>query len=117
MIGNGFESGTELSGDEWQRLAIARSLVTHPKLLILDEPTSALDPLGEEKVFKMLSEKYADESHSLLFVSHRFSTLRKSKRIIVVDNGKIVEDGTHVDLLAHSGLYAKMFSTQAEGYR
>lgn len=98
------------SGGQWQRLAIARVFFKKPKLMILDEPTSAIDALAEEQIFNNLYEYGKDTT--MLFISHRFATVRKAKRIIVIENGHIVEQGQHDDLMANDGLYAKMYQAQ-----
>ncbi len=104
--------GVELSGGQWQKLAIARAFYRDAKLLILDEPTSAVDALSEEKIFDNIRENAKNKT--TLIVSHRFATVRKAKRIIVIDNGKIVEDGNHEVLMKVDGLYANMYRTQVE---
>ncbi len=106
------KDGVELSGGQWQKLAIARAFYRDAKLLILDEPTSAVDALSEEKIFDNIRENAKNKT--TLIVSHRFATVRKAKRIIVINNGEIVEDGKHEDLMNQNGLYAKMYRTQVE---
>ena len=112
--------GGSLSGGEWQRLALTRSLVgvaAGARLLVLDEPTAALDVRGEAELFNVLVRSLEDNREVLIaFVSHRFSTVRQAERILVVDDGRIVEDGTHDALLAAGGLYARMFQAQAEQF-
>ncbi len=106
------KGGIQLSGGQWQKLAIARAFYRDAKLLILDEPTSAVDALSEEKIFDNIRENAKNKT--TLIVSHRFATVRKAKRIIVIDNGKIVEDGNHEALMKIDGLYANMYRTQVE---
>jgi len=115
MLGREFEGGVELSTGQWQKLALARAFYHQPPLLILDEPTSALDAEAEYEVFNNLLRTY--EGKGLIFVSHRFSTVRNADRIIVIDKGEIIERGTHKELLGRGGKYATMFRCQAEGYR
>ncbi len=106
------KDGATLSGGQWQKLAIARAFYRDAKLLILDEPTSAVDALSEEKIFDNIRENAKNKT--TLIISHRFATVRKAKRIIVIDNGKIVEDGNHENLMKLNGLYANMYRTQVE---
>ena len=105
------KKGIQLSGGQWQKLAIARAFFRSSKLLILDEPTSAVDALSEEKIFDSIRANAKNKT--TLIVSHRFATVRKAKRIIVIDKGRIVEDGNHEDLMKQKGLYAEMYNTQA----
>jgi ABC-type multidrug transport system fused ATPase/permease subunit len=115
-LGREYENGEELSGGQWQKLAIARAFYQQPHILILDEPTSAIDAEAEYEIFNNLEKQYADEK-SLILVSHRFSTVRNAEKIIVLDEGKIVESGSHAGLMKDKKLYARMFLIQAEGYR
>lgn len=108
---NDIPEGQELSGGQKQRLAIARVFYREPKLLILDEPTSAVDAFAEEEIFNNIFEY--SENRTIIIVSHRFATVRKAKRIIVIDEGKIVEDGRHDQLICKNGLYKKMFDAQS----
>ena len=108
------QNATDLSGGQWQRLSIARAFFRQPNVLILDEPTSAVDAKSEYVIFKNILEK--QKGKTTLIISHRFSTVRKAEKIIVLDHGKIVESGTHDDLIAKNGLYKEMFELQAEGY-
>jgi ATP-binding cassette, subfamily B, bacterial len=115
MLGRRFEGGVDLSGGEWQKIALARAYMRDAQVLILDEPTSALDARAEYEVFKRFAGLM--EGRMAVIISHRFSTVRMADRIIVLDEGRVVEYGTHVDLVAAGGLYAELFSLQAEGYR
>lgn len=104
------KDGAALSGGQWQKLAIARAFYRDAKLLILDEPTSAVDALSEEKIFDNIRANAKNKT--TLIVSHRFATVRKAKRIIVIDDGEIVEDGNHESLIKNNGLYSLMYNTQ-----
>lgn len=110
-----FDDGTGLSGGQLQRLGVARSLLRNGDLMILDEPTSAIDAKAEYLIFNNIYKSH--EAKTTLIVSHRFSTVRKAEKIIVMENGKIIEYGSHEELLNHKGLYKEMFETQAEGYK
>jgi ATP-binding cassette subfamily B protein len=115
MLGKLFKSGVDLSGGEWQKIAIARAYMRDAQLLILDEPTAALDARAEYQVF----ERFKELSHgkTAVIISHRFSTVRMADRIIVLANGAIEEEGTHAELVAKGGQYAELFELQAAGYR
>ncbi len=115
MIGRWFKQGTNLSGGEWQKIAIARAYMRNAQLLILDEPTAALDARAEHEVFRRFVELTYDKCAVL--ISHRFSTVRMADRIIVFHEGKLLEHGTHEELLASEGQYSELFNLQAEGYR
>jgi ATP-binding cassette subfamily B protein len=115
MLGRRFEGGVDLSTGEWQRLALARAYLRDAQLLILDEPTAALDAKSELEVFERFAELTSDKM--ALLISHRFSTVRMADRIVVLEGGKLVEAGTHLQLLAKGGRYAAMFEMQAAGYR
>jgi ATP-binding cassette subfamily B protein len=115
ILGTEFADGEQLSGGQWQKLAIARAFYQAAPVLIMDEPTSAIDAEAEYAIFNNLEAEYRDKT--LILVSHRFSTVRNADRILVIEDGRIVEHGTHDDLLAAGGRYAAMFAIQAEGYR
>ena len=115
MLGRRFEGGVDLSTGEWQRMALARAYLRDAQLLILDEPTAALDAKSELQAFERFAELTAGKM--ALLISHRFSTVRMADRIVVLEGGKLVEEGTHVQLLASGGRYATMFEMQAASYR
>jgi ATP-binding cassette subfamily B protein len=115
MLGRRFEGGVDLSGGEWQKVALARAYMRNAQILILDEPTAALDARAEYEVFLRFSELVA--GRMAVIISHRFSTVRMADRIIVLQNGLVVEEGSHDELVARNGLYAELFGLQAEGYR
>ncbi len=115
MLGRRFEGGVDLSGGEWQKLALARAYLRDAQLLILDEPTASLDARSEFEVF----ERFAELTYGkmALLISHRFSTVRMADRIVVLEDGRLVEEGSHSYLLARGGRYAAMFELQASSYR
>jgi len=115
VLGREYEEGVELSIGQWQKLAIARAFYQSSPLLILDEPTSAIDAEAEYEIFNNLEKEYKNKT--LILVSHRFSTVRNANKIFVIENGQIIERGTHDKLLAINGKYAHMFQTQAKGYK
>jgi len=108
------EHGTDLSGGQWQKIALARAFFKNPQVLILDEPTAAVDAKAEFKIFKRF-EQFTKNKITFL-ISHRFSTVRIASRILVMDKGRLLEDGTHEELIAKNGHYAKLFNMQAKGY-
>ncbi|WP_207421353.1 ABC transporter ATP-binding protein [Desertivirga brevis] len=115
VLGRRFAEGVELSGGEWQKVAIARAYMRNAKLVILDEPTSALDARAEYQVFERFTE--LTKGRMAVLISHRFSTVRMADRILVLDNGEVVEMGSHVELLEQKGRYAELFQLQAVGYQ
>jgi ATP-binding cassette, subfamily B, bacterial len=114
-LGCRFEGGVDLSGGEWQKIALARAHMRNAQLLILDEPTAALDARSEREVFERFAE--LTQGKTTLLISHRFSTVRMADRILVLEGGKIAEDGPHDRLMNDGGRYAEMFEIQAAGYR
>jgi ATP-binding cassette subfamily B protein len=115
MLGRRFKKGIELSGGEWQKVALARAYMRDAQLLILDEPTAALDARAEYEVFQRFSE--LTKGKSAVLISHRFSTVRMADRILVLEKGELVEIGSHEELLEKNGRYAELFHLQAMGYR
>ncbi|HMJ11521.1 MAG TPA: ABC transporter ATP-binding protein [Polyangiaceae bacterium] len=115
MLGRRFENGVDLSGGEWQKVALARAYLRAAQVLILDEPTAALDARAEYEVFLRFSELVA--GRMAVLISHRFSTVRMADRILVLRNGQLEEEGTHEELLANGGLYNELFTMQAAGYK
>ena len=115
MLGRRFDGGVDLSGGEWQKIALARAYLRDAQLLILDEPTSALDARSEYEVFQRFAELTAGKM--AIFISHRFSTVRMADRIVVLENGRIAEEGDHEALTNLGGRYAEMFELQAASYR
>jgi ATP-binding cassette subfamily B protein len=115
MVGRRFKDGVDLSGGEWQKVALARAYMRDAQLLILDEPTATLDARAEHRVFERFAELTRDKIAVL--ISHRFSTVRMADRILVLHDGEVLEQGTHEELLALRGQYAELFDLQAAGYR
>jgi ATP-binding cassette, subfamily B, bacterial len=115
MLGKRFEGGVDLSGGEWQKVALARAYMRDAQLLILDEPTAALDARAEYEVFLRFSE--LTKGRMAVLISHRFSTVRMADRILVLKGGELVEQGTHEALVELGGLYSELFQLQAAGYR
>ena len=114
MLGKRFADGVELSGGQWQKIALARAYMRDAQLLILDEPTAALDARAEHEVFLRFSELI--EGRTAVLISHRFSTVRMADRILFLENGSLLELGSHEELLAQNGKYAELFRLQAKGY-
>ncbi len=115
MLGRRFDGGVELSGGEWQKVALARAYLRDAEVLILDEPTAALDARAEYQVFVRFTE--LTRGKMAVLISHRFSTVRMADRILVLEKGLIIEQGTHADLVAKRGTYAELFELQAAGYK
>jgi ATP-binding cassette, subfamily B, bacterial len=114
-IGKRFKDGVELSGGEWQKIAIARAYMREAEVLILDEPTAALDARSEYEVFRRFKE--ISEGKTAILISHRFSSVRMADRILVLADGKVEAAGTHEELVAQRGRYSELFELQAAGYR
>jgi ATP-binding cassette subfamily B protein len=115
MLGRRFAGGVDLSGGEWQKVALARAYMRDAQVLVLDEPTAALDARAESEVFARCTALMAGKM--VLIISHRYCNVRMAERILVLRNGGIAEQGTHTELLAHDGMYAELFRLQANGYR
>lgn len=115
MLGRVFLKGQDLSGGEWQKIAIARAYMRSAEIIILDEPTAALDARAEAEVFTRF--KNLAEGTTAVLISHRFSTVRMADRIVVLADGKVEEAGTHAELMQNAGRYAELFELQAAGYR
>ncbi|MBD2715763.1 ABC transporter ATP-binding protein [Microvirga sp. STR05] len=115
MIGRRFNGGVDLSGGEWQKIALGRAYMRDAQLLILDEPTAALDARAEYEVFQRFKD--LTQGKTAILISHRFSTVRMADRILVIEHGQFVEIGSHEELLARGGRYAELFQLQAAGYR
>ena len=114
-LGCRFEGGVDLSGGEWQKIALARAYLRDAQLLILDEPTASLDARSEHEVFNRFAE--LTEGKMALLISHRLSTVKMADRVLVLENGSIAEQGCHEQLLKTGGSYAEMFELQAASYR
>lgn len=115
QLGPEYENGIDLSGGQWQSLAIARTYAKQAPVVILDEPTSAIDAKSEMEIFDRLNNKMRCET--LIFISHRFSTIKDAERIVVLSKGKIIEDGTHSDLMKTHGKYSQLYTIQAERFQ
>jgi ATP-binding cassette, subfamily B, bacterial len=116
QLGRWFKGGAELSGGQWQKVALARAFMREDAdILILDEPTAALDAEAEHAVFERFRTLTA--GRTAILISHRFPTVRMADRILVLEGGRVIEDGTHAELLAAGARYAELFTMQAAGYR
>jgi ATP-binding cassette subfamily B protein len=115
QLGKRFNTGVELSGGQWQKVALARAYMKDAHLMILDEPTSALDARAEYEAFQRFIG--LTKGKTSIIISHRFSTVRMADRILVLKDGRILEIGSHEELMAHPRLYAELFNLQAEGYK
>src|SRR5947208_14699301 len=115
MLGRRFDGGVELSGGEWQTGALGRADLRDAQVLILDEPTASLDARAEYDVFLRFAE--LTKGRMALLISHRFSTVRMAERILVLQGGELIDQGTHDELVTKGGLYAELFGLQAAGYR
>jgi len=114
-LGHWFSDGQELSEGEWQKIALARAFFRDSGIVILDEPTSSLDPLAEAELFRNFRNLL--EGRSAVIISHRFSTVQMADRIYLLDKGRIIEQGSHEELLRQNGRYSFLFRTQAEHYQ
>jgi ATP-binding cassette subfamily B protein len=115
LLGRWFDQGHQLSGGEWQKVALSRAFMREAQILILDEPTSALDAKAEYELFARMRE--LTKGRTAIFISHRFSTVRIADRILVIEHGQLVEQGSHDELMALGGRYAELFTLQAAAYR
>ncbi len=115
VLGKRFKDGTELSGGQWQKIALARAYMRDAQLIVLDEPTSALDARAEHEVFKRFTSLI--EGKMAVLISHRFSTVRMADRILFLERGRMIEYGSHQELLELNGKYAELFELQALGYK
>jgi ATP-binding cassette subfamily B protein len=113
-LGKWFDQGVNLSGGEWQKVALARAFMRDAKILLLDEPTSALDAQAEYDLFERL--RSLTRGRTAVYISHRFSTVRRADRIVFLEHGRLVEEGTHGDLMKLNGRYARLFRMQASAY-
>jgi ATP-binding cassette subfamily B protein len=116
QLGKWFKEGRELSGGQWQKIALSRAFMrTSADILVLDEPTAAMDAQAEAEIFAHFRELARDKI--AILISHRFSTVRMADHIAVISEGRITEQGDHASLMAQDGVYARLFSLQAQGYR
>jgi ATP-binding cassette subfamily B protein len=114
VLGREFPEGVELSGGEWQKMAISRGFMRNAEVLILDEPTAALDARSEQGLYEQFTELV--RGRTALFISHRLATVRMADRIVILEGGGVVEEGNHDELMALGGRYARLFTMQAERY-
>ena len=115
MLGRTFEGGIELSAGQWQKIALARGFLRDAQVLILDEPTAAIDAKAEAEIFNRVEK--LSRNKTVMIISHRFSTVRNADKIYVIDGGRIVESGSHKELMELNGQYATLFHLQARGYQ
>ena len=116
QLGKWFKDGRELSGGQWQKIALSRAFMREDAdILVLDEPTAAMDARAEAQMFEQFRELAADRM--VILISHRFSTVRMADQILVIQGGRILEQGSHEELMALNGHYAQLFQLQARGYR
>jgi ABC-type multidrug transport system fused ATPase/permease subunit len=116
QLGRWFKGGQELSTGQWQKVALARAFMREQAdIMVLDEPTAAMDAEAEAEVFQRFRELSSDRMG--IVISHRFSTVRMADQIIVLDRGRVIEQGSHAELMERNGRYAHLFTLQAEGYR
>jgi ATP-binding cassette subfamily B protein len=116
QLGRWFKGGRELSGGQWQKIALSRAFMrSDADILVLDEPTAAMDAASEAAIFDHFQSQ--SDTKMTILISHRFSTVRAADRIIVIHDGKILEQGNHESLLAENGQYASLFRLQAKGYQ
>ena len=116
QLGQWFRDGRELSGGQWQKVALSRAFMrSDAQIMVLDEPTAAMDAEAEADIFDRVQRLTAQQM--AILISHRFSTVRMADRIVVLEDGRVTEDGDHATLMAASGQYARLFSLQAAGYR
>lgn len=113
-LGRHFEEGHQLSGGQWQKMALSRAFMRRAPVVVLDEPTAAIDAEAEAEIFGRLKD--VARGATALVIAHRFSTVRMADRIVVMENGKVIEHGVHQDLLSAGGVYARLFRLQASGY-
>jgi ATP-binding cassette subfamily B protein len=114
LLGRQFDDGVDLSVGQWQGIALARAFFRDAPLIILDEPTAALDAEAEQAVFEAIHA--LSDGRTVVIISHRFSTVRSADRILVLDKGELMEEGSHRDLMLRNGIYARMFNLQASAY-
>ncbi len=115
MLGKWFHEGAELSIGQWQKVALARVFLRDAQIIVLDEPTSSLDAMAEQAVFRNFRQLAS--GRTALLISHRFSSIRMADHIYVLKGGKIIEGGTHKELICHGRTYTRLFEAQAQHYK